>query len=50
MKEVETAILNEEGDVMYTIAKKVLKRFWKPSMPVDAETQTEYHVIDALKE
>lgn len=50
MEQVEGAILSEEARVMYTTAKKVLKRFWKPSYPVDAEMQTDFSVIDSLKE
>lgn len=35
---------------MVTTAKKVLGRFWRHVVPVDAGTQTEFNLIESLKE
>ena len=50
IEQINNTIFQEESDVMVTTAKKVLGRFWRHVIPIDTGTQTEFNLIESLKD
>ncbi len=48
LDDVNKVVYSEEVDVMFVTAKKVLSRFWRHIIPVDAETQTDFNLVQKL--